>query len=160
WARDRYRVPGWSRPTSLPVRWPHARCCPPIYQEATLLLIALLRTLWRLSRSGSACLVEPVVGAGARLWIAVGCFGPAPGAQSRPGVAARVSWRRTGGGNLRQSWPCSPPFAVVSIFARDLIIASAPILAWGRRNPDAQFGHAQAHHPRPRRARRPGAYQA
>jgi len=35
------------------------------------------------------------------------------------------------------------------IGARDLIIDSAPILAWGRRDPDAQIGHAPAHHPRP-----------
>src|SRR5439155_25517218 len=35
------------------------------------------------------------------------------------------------------------------IGARDLIIDSAPILAWGRHRPDAAFGHAPAHHPRP-----------
>ena len=33
--------------------------------------------------------------------------------------------------------------------ARDLIIDSAPILAWWRRDPDARIGHAPAHHPRP-----------
>jgi transposase len=32
--------------------------------------------------------------------------------------------------------------------ARDLIIDSAPILAWRRADPDAAFGHAPAHHPR------------
>ena len=32
--------------------------------------------------------------------------------------------------------------------ARDLIIDSAPILAWGRADPDAALGHAPAHHPR------------
>ncbi len=35
------------------------------------------------------------------------------------------------------------------IGARDLIIESAPILAWRRRDPDAVIGHAPAHHPRP-----------
>ena len=35
------------------------------------------------------------------------------------------------------------------IGARDLVIDSAPILAWWRRDPDAQVGHAPAHHPRP-----------
>jgi hypothetical protein len=35
------------------------------------------------------------------------------------------------------------------IGARDLIIDSAPILAWRRCDPDATFGHAPAHHPRP-----------
>jgi transposase len=34
------------------------------------------------------------------------------------------------------------------IGARDLIIDSAPILAWRRRDPDATFGHAPAHHAR------------
>jgi hypothetical protein len=33
--------------------------------------------------------------------------------------------------------------------ARDLIIDSAPILAWRRADPDAAFGHAPTHHPRP-----------
>ncbi len=33
--------------------------------------------------------------------------------------------------------------------ARDLIIDSAPILAWRRADPDAAFGHAPAQHPRP-----------
>lgn len=33
--------------------------------------------------------------------------------------------------------------------ARDLIIDSAPILAWRRADSDAAFGHAPAHHPRP-----------
>jgi transposase len=32
---------------------------------------------------------------------------------------------------------------------RDLIIDSAPILAWRSADPDAAFGHAPAHHPRP-----------
>jgi len=32
---------------------------------------------------------------------------------------------------------------------RDLILDSAPILAWRRTDPDAAIGHAPAHHPRP-----------
>src|SRR5438552_15603401 len=35
------------------------------------------------------------------------------------------------------------------IGARDLIIESAPILAWRRADPDAAIGHAPAQHPRP-----------
>ena len=35
------------------------------------------------------------------------------------------------------------------IGARDLIIDSAPILAWRRADPDAAYGHAPRHHPRP-----------
>jgi hypothetical protein len=34
------------------------------------------------------------------------------------------------------------------IGARDLIIDSAPVLAWKRRDPDATYGHAPAQHPR------------
>ncbi len=33
--------------------------------------------------------------------------------------------------------------------ARDLIIDSAPILAWRRRDPDAAYGHAPAQHSLP-----------
>jgi transposase len=33
--------------------------------------------------------------------------------------------------------------------ARDVIIDSAPILAWRRADPDAAIGHAPTHHPRP-----------
>lgn len=43
---------------------------------------------------------------------------------------------------------------------RDLIIDSAPILAWRRADPDAAFGHAPAHHPRPRLARVSAAHPA
>ena len=35
------------------------------------------------------------------------------------------------------------------IGARDLIIDSAPILAWRQTNPDAAVGHAPTQHPRP-----------
>jgi hypothetical protein len=35
------------------------------------------------------------------------------------------------------------------IGARDLVIDSAPIVAWRRADPDAAVGHAPAHHPRP-----------
>jgi len=35
------------------------------------------------------------------------------------------------------------------IRARDLVIDSAPMLAWRRADPDAAYGHAPAHHPRP-----------
>jgi hypothetical protein len=35
------------------------------------------------------------------------------------------------------------------ICARDLVIESAPILAWRRADPDAAYGHALSHHPRP-----------
>ena len=46
------------------------------------------------------------------------------------------------------------------IGARDLIINSAPILAWRRTDPDAATGHAPAHHPRPRLVWLPRPYPA
>jgi hypothetical protein len=44
------------------------------------------------------------------------------------------------------------------IGARDLIIDSAPILAWRRGDPDAAVGHAPAQHPRPLVSRLSRAY--
>ena len=35
------------------------------------------------------------------------------------------------------------------IGTRDLIVDSAPILAWRRHDPDAAYSHAPAHHPLP-----------
>jgi hypothetical protein len=39
------------------------------------------------------------------------------------------------------------PWRLVS--GRDLLVDSAPILAWQRRDPDAALGHAPHHHARP-----------
>ncbi len=61
------------------------------------------------------------------------------------------------GGNLAFA-PVPEALFVVSVLAamrrrligaRDLIIDSAPILAWRRADPDAAVGHAPAQHPRP-----------
>jgi len=140
----------------LAVRLAHRRCPPPppkgpggrprTYREEALLLIALLRTRWRLSyrdRHDWLC-------AWPALAVACGlpldrqgrrCV-PSPSQQSKRAAAAGA-----------------PPYEMLFVVAvrealrcrltsaRDLIIDSAPILAWRRRDPDAASGHAPAQHP-------------
>jgi transposase len=106
---------------------------PQVYAEASLLLAALLRTLWRLSYQeahGWLC-----------AWpaLALACGLPqGPDGQPRVPSKSQQSKRLRAAG----LW-----MGVTR--ARDLIIDSAPILAWCRADPDAAFGHARAHHPRP-----------
>jgi hypothetical protein len=109
-------------------------------------LLALFRTLWRLSyRDMHAWL---------RAWsaLAAACGLPLD-AQGRRYVPspARQSKRAAAAG--------APPYEMLFVLAvraalrvrrigaRDLIIDSAPILAWWRRDPDAACGHAPAHRP-------------
>jgi hypothetical protein len=121
---------------------------PRTYSEESLLLIALLRTLWRLSyQDMHAWLVA---------WpaLALACGLPA-GQDGRPRVPSpSQQWKRAAQAG-------APPFEVLFICAvrealrtklvraRDVIIDSAPVLAWRRRDPDAASGHAPAHHPTP-----------
>src|SRR6266481_8016668 len=142
----------------LAVRLAHRRCAPPLpagpggaprtYQEESLLLIALLRTLWRLSYQDMhdwlvawpalalACGLQ--LGRNGRLRI------PSPSQQ----------WKRA----CLAGAPLPEALFVLSVLtairrrligARDLIIDSAPIVAWRRTDPDAAIGHAPAQHPRP-----------
>lgn len=119
---------------------------PIVYQEASLLLIALLRTLWRLSYQDM------------HDWLV-----------AWPALAAVCGLPRDAAGRLRvpcasQQWkrlaragapPCELLFVVAVreairrrvISARDLIIDSAPIKAWRKNDPDAAVGHAPAQHP-------------
>jgi transposase len=142
----------------LAVRAAHRRCPPPlpagpggaprVYAEESLLLIALLRTLWRLSYQDM------------HDWLV-----------AWPALAEACGLPRDRRGHLRvpsasQQWKRAaaagaPPFEMLFVLtvrealrarlvgARDLIIDSAPILAWRRRDPDAASGHAPAHHPTP-----------
>ena len=142
----------------LAVRLAHRRCPPPLpagpggsprtYREESLLLIALLRTLWRLSYEDM------------RDWL-----------RDWPALALACGLPRGKDGRLRipcpsQQWkrgqqagaPLPEALFVLSVLtamrrrligARDLIIDSAPILAWRRKDPDAAVGHAPAQHPRP-----------
>jgi hypothetical protein len=140
----------------LAVRLAHRRCPPPLpkgpggrrrtYSEESLLLIALLRTLWRRS---SADMRDWL-----RAWpdLARACGLP-DGPDGRP-LAPSPSQQCK-----RAAAAGAPPFEMLFVVAvqaalragltrgRDLIIDSAPILAWRRRDPDAASGHAPAHHP-------------
>ena len=120
---------------------------PRVYPEASLLLIALLRTLWRLSYQDMHGLL--------RSWpaLALACGLPLD-ARGQPLIpSASQQWKRERAAGA----PVGEALLILAvqvaircrlIGARDLIIDSAPILAWRRRDPDAQVGHAPAHHPR------------
>ena len=136
----------------------HQQCPPPlpagpggaprIYSEESLLLLALLRTLWRLSYQE----LHDWLGAWPTLALACGLpLGP-DGLPRVPSKAQQSKRLRAAGA------PASEMLFVLLARAgfwwgltraRDLIIDSAPILAWRRADPDAAFGHAPAHHPRP-----------
>jgi transposase len=140
------------------VRLAQMRCPPPlpagpggaprVYREESLLLLALLRTLWRLSYQE---LHDWFVAWPA---LALACGLPL-GPDGRPRVPSKAQQSK------RLHAAGSPQGEMLFVLlvraglwmglthARDLIIDSAPILAWRRTDPDAAFGHAPAHHPRP-----------
>ena|SRR6266849_9259175 len=142
----------------LAVRLAHRRCPPPLpagpggaprtYHEESLLLIALLRTLWRLSYQDMHDWLAA--------WpaLALACGLPI-GLDNHPRIpSASQQWKRA----ARAGAPVCEALFVLSVLtalqrrligARDLIIDSAPILAWRRVDPDAAIGHAPAQHPRP-----------
>jgi Transposase DDE domain len=142
----------------LAVRLAHRQCAPPlaagpggaprIYSEESLLLLALLRTLWRLSYHD---MHDWLVAWPA---LALACGLPL-GRDGQPRIpSASQQWKRA----ARAGAPVCEALFVLSVLsairrrligARDLIIASAPILAWRRADPDAAVGHAPAQHPRP-----------
>ena len=119
---------------------------PRVYTDASLLLVALLRTLWRLSLQDM------------RDWLvawpalAAACGLPTD-RKGRPRVPSPATMRS------RAAAAGAPPYEVLLMEAvrqalrtrligdRDLIIASAPIKAWRRADPNARYGHAPAHHP-------------
>src|SRR5437588_978063 len=142
----------------LAVRLAHRRCPPPLptgpggsprtYSEESLLLMALLRTLWRLSYEGMRDWL--------RDWpaLALACGLPL-GKDGQPRIPCpSQQWKR----GQRAGAPLAEALFILTVLtavrrrligARDLIIDSAPILAWRRADPDAAFGHAPAQHPRP-----------
>ncbi len=141
----------------LAVQLAHRRCPPPLpkgaggrprtYREESLLLIALLKTLWRLSYQE----VHDWLKSGPALALACGLPLDSDGQPCIPSPS-----------QLCKRWPAAgaPPFEPLFVLtvwhavrtrligARDLIIESAPILLWRRADPDAASGHAPAHHPR------------
>ena len=141
----------------LAVRLAHDRCPPPLpadaggaprtYSEESLLLISLLRTLWRLSYQDMHDWLKswPV------LALAGGLLLDTEGRPRVPSKSQQWKRRQTGGAPLHESLFVLTVLKAIRrrlIGARDLIIDSAPILAWRRRDPDAAFGHAPAQHPR------------
>src|SRR5437868_4295877 len=141
----------------LAVRLAHRRCPPPLpagpggaprtYSEASLLLIGLLRTLWRLSYQDMHDWLESFPA------LALACGLPLnkKGEPCIPSKSQQCKRRHRAGAPVHESLFVLTVLQAVRsrlIGARDLIIDSAPILAWRRRDPDAAFGHAPAHHPR------------
>ena len=142
----------------LAVEYARWRCPPPLsaglggrprrYCEASVLLIALLRVLWQLSYQD---MHDWLVAWPA---LAQACGLPL-GADGRPLVpSASQQWKRA----ARAGAPVAEALLVVVVRlallrrvagGRDLIVDSAPILAWRRADPDAAVGHAPAHHPHP-----------
>src|SRR5256884_2172335 len=141
----------------LAVQLAHRRCPAPLpkgpggaprtYREESLLLIALLKTLWRLSYQD----VHDWLVSWPALALACGLPQRADGVPRIPSPSQLCKrWQAAG----------APPFETLFVLtvwravrcrlvgARDLIIDSAPILAWRRCDPDAALGHAPAHHPR------------
>ena len=142
----------------LAVRLAHRRCPPPLptgpggaprtYAEESLLLLALVRTLWRLSYQDLHDWLVAWPALALACGLPLGRDGrpriPSPSQQCKRGQAAGA--------------PLPEALFVLSVLsairrrligARDLIIDSAPILAWHRADPDAAVGHAPAQHPRP-----------
>jgi hypothetical protein len=142
----------------LAVRLAHRRCPPPLpagpggaprtYRAESLLLISLLRTLWHLSYQDMHDWLKS--------WPALALVCGLPlnkeGQPRIPSPSQQCKRRHAAGAPLHESL-----FVLVVvqalrrrlIGARDLIIDSAPILAWRRRDPDAAYGQAPAHHPLP-----------
>ena len=142
----------------LAVRLAHHRCPPPLpagpggaprtYSEESLLLIGLLRTLWRLSYQD----MHDWLKSWPALAFACGLPLDKEGQPRIPSKSQQCKRRHAAAAPLHESlFVLTVMHALRSrlIGARDLIIDSAPILAWRRRDPDAAFGHAPAHHPRP-----------
>jgi transposase len=142
----------------LAVRLAHRRCPPPLpagkggaprtYSEESLLLISLLRTLWRLSYQD----MHDWLTSGPALALACGLPLDKQGQPRIPSPSQHCNRRHAAGAPLHESLFVLVVLQALRgrlIGARDLIIDSAPILAWRRRDPDAAFGHAPAHHPRP-----------
>lgn len=121
---------------------------PRTYSDESLLLLALLGALWRLSPQD---LHDWLVAWPA---LALACGLPL-GPDGCPRVPSKSQqWKRAHAAG-------APVYELLFVTVvreavrqriiglRDLIVDSAPILAWRRADPDATCGHAPAHHPRP-----------
>jgi transposase len=142
----------------LAVRLAHRRCPPPLpagkggrprsYSEESLLLISLLRTLWRLSYQD----MHDWLKSWPALALACGLPLDKDGQPLIVSPSQHCKRRHAAGAPPHESLFVLVVLQALRrrlIGARDLIIDSAPILAWKRRDPDAAYGHAPAHHPLP-----------
>src|SRR5437667_8040920 len=142
----------------LAVRLAHRRCPPPLpagpggaprtYSEESLLLISLLRTLWRLSDQD----MPDWLTSWPALALACGLPLGKDGHVRVPCKSQQCKRRHAAGAPVPESLFVLTVLQAIRrrlIGGRSLLIDSAPILAWRRRDPDAAFGHAPAQHPRP-----------
>ena len=121
---------------------------PRTYSEESLLLLALLRTLWRLSYQDMHDWLE----AWPALALACGLPLSQDGRPRIPSPSQQCKHGQAAGAPEPESLFILTVLTAIQrrlIGARDLIIDSAPILAWGCTDPDAAIGHAPAQHPRP-----------
>ena len=142
----------------LAVQLAHRRCPPPLpkgaggrprtYREESLLLIALLKTLWRLSYQDVHDWLLSWPALALACGLPLGKYGQ-PRIPSPSQLCKR--WQAAGAPLFESLFVLTVWHAVRCrlIGALDLIIDSAPILAWRRKDPDAAVGHAPAQHPRP-----------
>ena len=151
------------------VRLAHHRCPPPlpagpggvprIYSEESLLLIALLRPLWRLSYQDMHDWLADWPALALACGLPLGHDGrpriPSPSQQCKRGQTAEA--------------PVPEALFILTVLtairrrligARDLIIDSAPILAWRRADPDAADRACTCPASAPAPARLSGAYPA
>jgi transposase len=142
----------------LAVRLAHCRCPPPLpagpggaprtYGEESLLLIALLRSIWRLSYQD----MHDWLVAWPALALACGLPLGRNGQPRIPSASQQCKRASIAGAPVPEALFVLSVLTAIQrrlIGARDLIIDSAPILAWRRADPDAAIGHAPAQHPRP-----------
>jgi hypothetical protein len=142
----------------LAVRLAHCRCPPPLpagpggaprtYGEESLLLIALLRSMWRLSYQD----MHDWLVAWPALALACGLPLGRNGQPRIPSASQQCKRASIAGAPVPEALFVLSVLTAIRrrlIGARDLIIDSAPILAWRRAGPDAAIGHAPAQHPRP-----------
>lgn len=114
---------------------------PRTYSEESLLLISLLRTLWRLSYQD----MRDWLKGWSALALACGLPLDKNGQVLVPSKSQQCKRRHAAGAPLYESLFVLVVLQAIRrrlIGARDLIIDSAPILAWRRHDPDAAFGHA------------------
>jgi hypothetical protein len=137
----------------LAVRLAHRRCSPPLpkgpggaprtYREESLLLLALLRTLWRLSYQD----MHDWLADWPALALACGFPLDSDGRLRIPSPSQQCKRGQTAGAPVPEVLFILTVLTAIRrrlIGARDLIIDSAPILAWRHTDPDAAVGHAPA----------------